>query len=58
MTGERLSETGIGVIETSAQRMSRSSARLVERGRGRGVVKLLYLVEDEVDRADEVELND
>ncbi len=58
MTGQGLSETGSRVIESSAQRMSRSGARLVESGRGRGIVKLLYLVEDDVDRADEVELND
>jgi hypothetical protein len=58
VTGERLRKTGSGVIETSTQRMSRSSARLVESGRGRGIVILLYLVEDEVDRADKVELND
>ena len=58
MTGGRLSETGSGVIETSAQRVSGSGARLVESGRGRGIVELLYLVEDDMDRADEVELND
>lgn len=58
MTGQRLSETGSRVIESSAQRMSRSGAGLVESGRGRGIVKLLYLVEDDVDMADEVELND
>lgn len=58
MTGKGLSETCSGVIESSAQRMSRSGARLVESGRGKGIVELLYLVENEVDRADEVELND
>ena len=58
MTGQGLSETGSRVIESTAERMSRSGAGLVESGHGRGVVKLLYLVENDVDMADEVELND
>jgi len=45
VTRRRLSETGSGVIEMT-ERMSRSGSGLVETGRGRRIVVLLYLVED------------